>query len=227
VNASVPPAKITKLEVRIESFRQLWHSGPCRGCSSWHGVSRAAVLARSGFLGIFHCFVPRARPATLFIFKVKRPHALTARSYRANLLFSCKALCVYEGDPCLRRIAVDRIASPPDLHVNCLLLVTVFSARGSPARRPSSAPGLAVVRSTSVVLPPDVQVIRNDATSYTIASLHVLKTMIADDDTPAPDAEHVVANRSGSVLFKNTILKSDHFPGNEQKSCQCCNAAVS
>ena len=31
--------------------------------------------------------------------------------------------------------------------------------------------------------------------------------------TPGPSPELIVTNRSGSVLLRNTILKSDHFPG--------------
>ena len=41
---------------------------------------------------------------------------------------------------------------------------------------------------------------------------------MADRATPdasklvLPTAEHVIANRSGDVLIKATVLKADHFP---------------
>lgn len=34
-----------------------------------------------------------------------------------------------------------------------------------------------------------------------------------DESGPSPVPEQIVEHRTGSVLLKDTILKSDHFPG--------------
>ena len=43
--------------------------------------------------------------------------------------------------------------------------------------------------------------------------------------SPGPSPELIVTNRTGSVLLRNTILKSDHFPGTH-RSCQSQSSVI-